>query len=73
MGDMADYTLDQMMDEDEAYCAGYRKTSPFIYKYKPNGPGNCPRCDGPTHICHGPYGRFYGCNNFPKCKGRRGA
>jgi hypothetical protein len=85
MGEMADFALDAMMDEDEAWCknqtrrrpyineeTGQEDPSPFQREYKPAGPGPCPTCNGPTHIVKtGPYGWFYGCDSFPKCKGRR--
>ncbi len=80
MGEMADYALDQMMDDYDAWLCGDfdeetgdRVPSPFMHQYKPHGPGKCPRCGGNTHkITTGPYGNFYGCDNFPQCKGRRG-
>lgn len=28
----------------------------------------CPRCEGSLVIRTGPYGKFYGCSNFPRCK-----
>jgi len=28
----------------------------------------CPRCGGSLVVRDGPYGRFYGCSNYPKCK-----
>lgn len=79
MGDGADMALSDMMDQDEAYCrgeldedTGYPIMSPFQYEQKEHGPGPCPVCKGPTHIItSGPYGLFYGCNDFPNCKGRR--
>jgi ssDNA-binding Zn-finger/Zn-ribbon topoisomerase 1 len=79
MGDMADFSLDNLYDFDEVYCNGEidEETnevikSPFMYEQKVHGPGNCPICKGLTHLINGKYGLFYGCNNFPKCKGRRG-
>lgn len=30
--------------------------------------GICPRCGGQIIMRHGPYGSFYGCSNYPKCK-----
>jgi hypothetical protein len=73
MGDGADDALDYLSDLDDAYFRGDEETSPFMYETKPHGPGRCPVCGGKTHVCSGPYGRFYGCDNFPHCKGRRGA
>jgi hypothetical protein len=28
----------------------------------------CPRCSGNLVIREGPYGKFYGCSNYPKCR-----
>lgn len=28
----------------------------------------CPRCGGDLIVRDGPYGKFYGCSNYPKCK-----
>lgn len=30
--------------------------------------GICPHCGGKLLLRHGPYGRFYGCSNYPRCK-----
>ena len=38
---------------------------------KPSGKGKCPLCASDTHLIEGKFGTFYGCNNFPKCKGNR--
>jgi hypothetical protein len=37
----------------------------------PTGPGLCPKCGGKTHKLSGKFGEFYGCDNFPSCKGSR--
>jgi hypothetical protein len=29
----------------------------------------CPKCGAPVEIRHGPWGEFYGCTKYPKCKG----
>jgi hypothetical protein len=29
----------------------------------------CPVCSGQTVLRHGPHGHFYGCSNYPTCKG----
>lgn len=29
--------------------------------------GKCPRCGGSLILKNGPYGRFYGCSNYPNC------
>lgn len=31
----------------------------------------CPDCDGPMISRTGKYGVFWGCKNYPKCKGTR--
>ena len=31
----------------------------------------CPDCDGPMKPRNGQYGKFWGCANYPKCKGTR--
>lgn len=28
----------------------------------------CPRCGGNLAVREGPYGKFYGCSNYPKCR-----
>lgn len=28
----------------------------------------CPRCSGKLVVREGPYGKFYGCSNYPKCR-----
>lgn len=40
-------------------------------KKKPSGPGPCPICGATTMPTEGKFGRFYGCREFPKCKGSR--
>lgn len=36
-----------------------------------SGPGDCPRCKSRTHLVDGKNGKFWGCDDFPKCKGSR--
>ena len=31
----------------------------------------CPECDGPMISSHGKFGIFWGCKNYPICKGTR--
>ena len=38
---------------------------------KSKGPGPCPRCGKPTRLREGANGKFYGCRDFPECKGNR--
>ncbi|MDZ7793900.1 MAG: topoisomerase DNA-binding C4 zinc finger domain-containing protein [Spirochaetia bacterium] len=28
----------------------------------------CPRCGGNLLVRNGPYGKFYGCSNYPNCR-----
>lgn len=32
----------------------------------------CPRCGGKLVVRDGPYGKFYGCSNYPKCRYKLG-
>lgn len=41
------------------------------YYKRPSGPGPCPKCQAETRLMKGQFGQFYGCPNFPKCKGSR--
>lgn len=69
MGEMADYALGQIMDIEESE---YETDTESSYPNIPRGPGPCPVCSGRTYkITNGPYGTFYGCCNFPKCRGTR--
>ena len=31
----------------------------------------CPNCDGPMIPRNGQYGKFWGCKDYPRCKGTR--
>lgn len=60
--------------DDDAYDLGIldehgAEISPKIIK--PSGPGRCPKCGANTTLRNGKNGKFYGCTNFPKCKGNR--
>ena len=44
---------------------------PFHRKPMQYGPGPCPRCGKETVARSGPYGPFWGCCTYPKCKGVR--
>ena len=81
MGDGADMAMECMFDDDEAYCngdldidTGEEVYSPMTRKSsnKVFGFGPCPICGGQMHQCSGNFGLFWGCNDFPKCKGTRG-
>lgn len=45
--------------------------SSLVYKYKKMIENNnelvCPKCKGKLVLRSGPYGKFYGCSNYPKC------
>jgi len=87
MGDMADYTLEQVEDHEndileyktgnihptKAYELGLideRGTELWTIRSKKQyGPGDCPECGSKTKLLTGPYGKFYGCIDFPNCKG----
>lgn len=32
---------------------------------------HCPKCGSTMILRNGPYGRFYGCSNYPRCRGTR--
>lgn len=46
-------------------------SSPRRLSKKPSGEGACPLCGGGTREITGVNGVFYGCLNYPKCKGSR--
>lgn len=47
-------------------------SSDFKKLYKEDKQNNrlpcCPICNGQLQVRSGPYGKFYGCNNYPNCK-----
>lgn len=78
MGDYADFELDRMFDtyldpdEDSLYDdAASPRTA--IWRTRPCGPGNCPRCNGPTRMRtnRSTQQKFYGCCRYPECRGTR--
>jgi hypothetical protein len=73
MGDIADFILDYMMDDEIDEETGEFRPGPFTPRPRliQCGPGPCPRCGGPTHKLIGKFGIFYGCDSYPKCKGSR--
>lgn len=40
----------------------------IVIQRKKYDPTKCPDCGGKLHERSGPYGRFYGCTNYPKCR-----
>ena len=99
MGDMADASLGNAMDDVENFYK-YRDADSSI-KYdeglideygneiagpgpipvemkrgrniskKPTGPGPCPKCNSDTVLRNGQHGKFWGCSQYPSCKGSR--
>lgn len=65
MGDIADYILDSIFEENEEW-----EEEGFPHKLD-RGKGKCPKCFSETILKHGKYGDFYGCIKFPKCNGSR--
>ena len=41
------------------------------YSQQQNRNPACPLCGAPMALRSGPYGQFYGCTNYPSCKGKR--
>ena len=68
MGDMADYYMDNWLDEEEE---GGEEGGSFYPIKLQRGPGTCPKCGAETEMKSGKYGAFFGCSRFPKCKGSR--
>ena len=73
MGDMADFALDECMDEvyDEHTNTFVDGWSRGIYDAQGSGP--CPLCESPTVKKVGRFGPFYGCVAYPHCRGHRSA
>lgn len=82
MGDMADFSLEELMNWDEAVEGGYYDDPenwedgmipmlPFYSQPKACGPGKCPSCGAETVLRKGKFGEFYGCTTYPKCHGSR--
>jgi len=55
--------------------SSYEKEKDSIYKTgkpsekHPGKPEVCPKCSGDMVVRNGRYGKFWGCKNYPKCKG----
>ncbi len=87
MGDMADIALCECFDQDEIFLRYCNESAHIQYEhglcdelgfmFRPaaakldRGPGECPKCNGPTVLKKGKYGKFYGCYHYPECKGSR--
>ena len=65
MGDMADELIDSIWDscEELDYCERESHAG--------DETPHCPFCDDEMHLVDGKYGKFYGCNSYPKCKGSK--
>ena len=74
---MEEYRLEYKtghMDIQDAIDIGIlddRGNEPNPFYVKPCGPGACPICGKGTKEVKGKFGRFYGCIDFPECKGSR--
>lgn len=69
MGDMADWTNE--IGEDAAHRD---RMSEYEGPEHPDGVIGevvCPNCGGQMVLRDGRYGKFLGCDNFPRCKGSR--
>lgn len=64
MGDMADFVNDCLP-------MGFNPKPKYSFWWVAKGPGKCPACGKDTIKKLGKYGYFYGCIDFPKCKGTR--
>lgn len=72
MGEMADFILDNCdYFADDYWEIHHREKGMIPNSLKPIGPGKCPICENNTKLVDGKFGKFYGCINFPKCKGSR--
>ena len=70
--EMPEWVYDQLYDEfGAAYPPAFSGFTPR--SSKPSGPGKCPICGSMTKEKTGRYGKFYGCANYPSCKGSRNA
>lgn len=69
MGDMADDLIDQVLDPEFDYFRDGDVEGDIPFRAE--GPGDCPKCGGPTQLRTGKHGKFYGCCDFPKCRGSR--
>lgn len=72
------YRIGGIIDEYGYEISGFRKRRKSsdagtyrTVKKKPSGEGKCPLCGDKTALKEGKFGSFYGCVNFPKCKGSR--
>lgn len=81
MGDGADDAFDMDMgDAGEAALEDCDGSHPMDQKRiderrglyeRPRGPGPCPKCGSDTVLRNGRKGPFYGCSQYPPCRGSR--
>jgi hypothetical protein len=76
MGEFADMLIDQYYDDPMGYWDGMcdegdEYDGPSPSSHWPVGHGPCPICSSTMHLANGPYGGFWGCDRWPKCKGAR--
>lgn len=55
------------------YLSELEKRIPNLEDARPKDAGEvkCPECGGPMVSRTGQFGRFWGCKNYPQCKGTR--
>lgn len=63
MSSLLDNIADNELDDTTLEKETFREESEIIKKIK-----RCPSCDVEMVVREGPYGKFYGCPNFPECK-----
>jgi hypothetical protein len=61
MGDMADWILESAIEDM------YFNDGPLLGDI--DHPPNCPSCEKRMVLREGRYGKFWGCQDFPRCKG----
>jgi len=67
---MEDYYRDMNQREFDELYQDYDWCGDVCSRW-PIGPGDCPICGADTVLRDGPYGRFFGCCDFPRCRGIR--
>lgn len=53
------------------YYEAKRKYQIAVQNYGINNIPDCPRCQRKMVLRNGKYGKFWGCSQFPRCKGTR--
>lgn len=73
MGEYADMALEYQGYPEDAHW-GYGAsghTGARATRRRAAGPGKCPICGAQTSLRSGKHGDFYGCTDYPRCKGSR--